>query len=116
MRGDCSIIDSFERLFFRVFYYPIWDYVIIFLDKVSKIRIIVCAEAPLWRRKSAFRYRMKYHSVRDGFFKGVELEKKEVEPAKKVKEIGRLSVGVYARGVDVEIDDPAGISPAKHLS
>lgn len=34
----------------------------------------------------------------DEFFKGVELEKKEVELAGKVKEIERLSVGVYAPG------------------
>lgn len=56
------------------------------------------------------------HAGVDEFSKGVELEKKEVELAGKMKEIGRLSVGAFARGVDVEIDDPAGISPAKHLS
>lgn len=48
-----------ERLFFRInsrflLCNDIWDYTIIFLDKVSKIRVIVCAEVPLWRRKSAF--------------------------------------------------------------
>lgn len=67
MRKDIArlFIHSSVYSFAFFFYYPtIWDYVIIFLGKVSKIRIIVCAEAPLWRRKSAFRYRMKYHSVR----------------------------------------------------
>lgn len=50
----------------------------------------------------------------DEFSKGVPGVKKEVEQEE--GEGNRKTSGVCARGLDVEIDDPAGISPAKHLS
>jgi hypothetical protein len=49
----------------------------------------------------------------DEFPKEVPIEK-EVELAEGV-ENRRMSLGCMG-GVDVEIDDPAGISPTKHLS
>lgn len=114
IRGDIAkYLDYWfihKRLFFRtnprfLLSNDIWDYAIIVLR--HHYGVVKMHSLP---------HEILQHAGVDEFSKGVELEKKEVELAGKVKEIERLSVGVYARGVDVEIDDPAGIFPAKHLS